>query len=129
MGFYGVFFGMHFLGIAGMPRRYFAFSKFDFLKPFENLNILITMAAFLLGAAQAVFLLNFFGSLARGAKAAANPWRAATLEWTAPSPPPHGNWGEQAPVVHRWAYDYSLPESSEDFTPQTVSTAEVKATM
>ena len=126
VGFYGVFFGMHFLGIGGMPRRYFAFTKFDFLKPFQGLNVVITMFAFVLGAAQLVFLLNFFGSLFRGRKAETNPWRAATLEWTAPSPPPHGNWGQQMPVVHRWPYDYSVPDSPEDYVPQTISPAEVK---
>lgn len=128
IAFYGVFLGQHFLGLGGMPRRYYAFNKFEFLQPIQDLNVFITLSAFVLGAAQLLFLFNFFWSLFRGAKADANPWRATTLEWTAPSPPPHGNWGEQLPRVYRWPYDYSVPGASEDYTPQTVTPAEVEVT-
>ena len=120
ISFYGVFFGMHFLGIGGMPRRYYAFTNFLYMKPFLGANVAISIAAFILGAAQLLFLFNFFWSIFRGTHAGPNPWRATTLEWTAPSPPPHGNWGESIPVVERWPYDYSLPGESNDFTPQTV---------
>ncbi len=120
LSFYAVFLTQHFLGLGGMPRRYYAFSKFEFLAPIRDMNALISVAAFVLGAAQLIFLANFFWSLFRGARAEQNPWRATTLEWVAPTPPPHGNWGETVPEVHRWPYDYSVPGAPEDFTPQTV---------
>ncbi len=126
--FYAVFLTQHFLGLGGMPRRYYAFSKFDFLAPIRDLNTFISIAAFVLGAAQLIFLWNFFWSLFRGERASQNPWRATTLEWTAPSPPPHGNWGKELPEVHRWPYDYSVPGAPEDFTPQTVPPTVVTVT-
>jgi cytochrome c oxidase subunit 1 len=128
VAFYAVFLAQHFLGIGGMPRRYYAFSKFEFLAPIRDLNEFISLAAFVLGAAQLVFLFNFFWSLFRGARAEQNPWRATTLEWVAPTPPPHGNWGETTPEVHRWPYDYSVPGAPEDFTPQTVPPTVVEVT-
>ena len=54
-----------------------------------------------------------------GRDAGGNPWRATSLEWQTPTtPPPHGNWGKEVPVVYRWAYDYSVPGAPEDFIPQ-----------
>ncbi|MFQ5662606.1 MAG: cbb3-type cytochrome c oxidase subunit I [Terriglobia bacterium] len=126
--FYVVFFGMHFLGLGGTPRRYFAFTNFEFLQRFHGLDVVITISAFVLGAAQFIFLFNFCWSLRKGRRAEANPWRATTLEWTAPSPPPHGNWGATLPTVHRWAYEYSVPGAKQDYTPQTVSPADVPVT-
>ncbi len=128
IAFYAVFLTQHFLGFGGMPRRYYAFSKFEFLAPIRDMNAFISVAAFVLGAAQLLFLFNFFWSLFRGARAEQNPWRAATLEWVAPTPPPHGNWGETVPEVHRWPYDYSVPGAPEDFTPQTVPPTVVEVT-
>jgi cytochrome c oxidase subunit 1 len=125
--FYGIFLTQHFLGFAGMPRRYFAFNKFDYLGSVTDLNFVISLSAFILGAAQLLFLVNFFWSLFRGAKADRNIWRATSLEWTAPSPPPHGNWGEKQPAVHRWPYDYSLPDAPLDYTAQTISPSDVRA--
>lgn len=126
--FYIVFLGQHFLGLGGMPRRYYSFTKFDYLQPLQGLDQFITVSAFVLGAAQLLFLINFFWSLYRGRKAGENPWKATTLEWTAPSPPPHGNWGQELPQAYRWPYDYSVPGASEDYTPQTVSPATVAVT-
>jgi cytochrome c oxidase subunit 1 len=80
------------------------------------------LSAFFLGAAQLIFIYNFFYSALRGPKAEPNPWHANTLEWTADSPPPHGNWPEP-PVVYRWPYDYSVPGAAEDYIPQTVPAA------
>lgn len=125
--FYGVFLGQHFLGLGGTPRRYSAFTTYAFLESLRPLNLFITFSAFVLGAAQLVFLCNFVWSLVAGRRADRNPWGAATLEWTAPSPPPHGNWGAEAPVVKRGPYDYGYapgdPEDAEDFIPQTESAA------
>jgi cytochrome c oxidase subunit 1 len=120
VAFYGVFLGQHFLGLGGAPRRYYALNRYEFLQPLQDLNLFISIGAFVLGLAQFLFLINFFWSLFRGAKAEANPWQATTLEWTTPSPPPHGNWGAQEPRVYRWPFDYSLPGSGQDYTPQTV---------
>jgi len=73
-----------------------------------------------LGAAQIIFLVNFFYSLFWGERVGRNPWRSNTLEWTAPSPPPHGNF-ETTPIVYRGPYEYSSPESEEDYLPQSQS--------
>ncbi|MBI4459716.1 MAG: cbb3-type cytochrome c oxidase subunit I [Acidobacteria bacterium] len=128
-GFYGVFLTQHFLGLGGMPRRYYSFENFNFLEPIRNLNLLVSGSAFVLGAAQLLFLFNFFWSLWRGAVAERNPWRATTLEWTAASPPPHGNWGGESPTVYRWAYEYSVPGEEEDYTLQTAPPTEVPVTL
>jgi cytochrome c oxidase subunit I len=93
-----VFFGMLLIGYEGMQRRLYDPSVYDFLKPLLPLNRAISHAAFLLGAAQLVFVVNFFWSLARGPRAAANPWEVGTLEWTVASPPPHHNF-DRIPVV------------------------------
>jgi cytochrome c oxidase subunit 1 len=66
-----------------------------------------------------MFLFNMGWSLFRGRKADPNPWGATTLEWQTPeTPPAHGNWGKDLPVVYRWAYDYSVPGAARDFIPQ-----------
>jgi cytochrome c oxidase subunit 1 len=73
-----------------------------------------------------LFFINVIISLKSGKKADPNPWDATTLEWQTPdTPPKHGNWGHDLPVVHRWAYDYSVPGQEQDFTPQTVPASEV----
>ena len=80
---------------------------------------LLAFPALIVGFAQMVFLFNMFWSLRHGRDAGGNPWRATSLEWQTPTtPPPHGNWGKEVPVVYRWAYDYSVPGAPEDFIPQ-----------
>jgi cytochrome c oxidase subunit 1 len=118
----------HFLGLMGMPRRYYAFTTYEFLQRTEGHNLIISIAALILVGAQLIFLANFCWSLVRGRKAAQNPWGATTLEWTVASPPPHGNFGPVLPVVHRWPYEYSVEGSAIDFTPQTISSGEVRVT-
>lgn len=121
VGMYAIFFPMHYLGFMGVPRRYYGFSALQYLPPdAHGIQVFISIAAFVTGAAQLLFFYNVVRSLLKGKKAEANPWQANSLEWQAPSPPPHGNWGEQLPVVYRWAYDYSVPGASQDFVPQTV---------
>jgi cytochrome c oxidase subunit 1 len=117
--FYVVFLWMHFLGLGGMPRRYYAFYEYSFLKPIAHQHVFITLAAFVLGAAQLIFLFNFFWSLRKGERAGENPWNAATLEWTAPSPPPHGNWPDDPPRVYRWPYEYGVSVEDRDFLSQS----------
>jgi len=120
LGTYSIFLPMHYLGILGVPRRYFALGTTDFIPDsVHSINASITIAAFIVAAAQLVFLYNAITSLWKGEKASPNPWKATTLEWQTPdTPPKHGNWGPQLPVVHRWAYDYSVPGASDDFIPQ-----------
>jgi cytochrome c oxidase subunit 1 len=75
--------------------------------------------ALIVGFAQMVFLFNLAWSYFKGRPSGGNPWRATTLEWQTPETPPgHGNWGKELPVVYRWAYDYSVPGAKEDFIPQ-----------
>jgi cytochrome c oxidase subunit 1 len=120
LGTYAIFFPMHYLGLIGVPRRYFALGDTAFVPPSAaTLNEFITIAALVVGFAQMVFLFNLVWSLSRGKEAGHNPWRATTLEWQTPQvPPAHGNWGRELPVVYRWAYDYSVPGAAEDFLPQ-----------
>ena len=117
--FYSIFVSMHFLGIAGAPRRYYDLSRYTFLQGVDWMGPFITIMAFIMIGGQVFFLVNLVGSWWKGRRAEANPWQATTLEWTAPSPPPHGNWGDSEPVVHRWPYDYSRAGAPQDFTMQT----------
>src|SRR6516165_4419183 len=119
LGIYATFFPMHFLGTHGMSRRLYTPNFYPFLGTVEPLDVFISISAFMLGAAQLIFMYNFFSSAVTGPKADRNPWEANTLEWTADSPPPHGNW-PTPPVVYRWPYDYSVPGAPEDYIPQTV---------
>jgi cytochrome c oxidase subunit I len=117
---YGVFFPMHFIGMAGLPRRYYTNSAFPLFDDLADVNVLITMFAIVGAAFQLVFLWNFFYSIFRGKRAPQNPWRSNTLEWTAPVEHIHGNWPGEIPEVYRWPYDYSKPGHDDDFVPQNI---------
>jgi cytochrome c oxidase subunit I len=121
LGAYAIFFPMHYLGLLGVPRRYFELGPTAFVPPSAaTLNVFITVAALIVGAAQLVFLFNLFRSVNHGKESGGNPWNAASLEWQTPeTPPAHGNWGRELPIVYRWAYDYSVPGAARDFIPQT----------
>jgi cytochrome c oxidase subunit 1 len=112
------FFPMHIIGIAGHPRRYYDSSLYSFLDDVQPLNKFMTVSAVLLGLSQLIFLANIAWSLFRGARAGRNPWHSNTLEWVAPSPPPHGNF-EEIPIVRRGPYEYASPEVEADYIPQT----------
>ncbi|MEJ5147387.1 MULTISPECIES: cytochrome c oxidase subunit I [Sphingobacterium] len=124
IGAYLVFFPMHFMGIDGVPRRYYAFTEFAFMEKWVSVNMLITWAAIVAGLGQVAFLFNFFYSIFFGERAPQNPWKSNTLEWTTPVEHIHGNWPGEIPTVHRWPYDYSKPGHDEDFIPQTVPFSE-----
>ena len=116
---YGVFFPMHFLGLAGLPRRYYTNSAFPIFDGLSDINEIITSFAILGGLVQLLFVFNFFYSIFKGTRATQNPWEANTLEWTSPVERMHGNWPGEIPSVHRWPYDYSKPGAEKDFIPQT----------
>jgi cytochrome c oxidase subunit 1 len=120
IGAYSIYLPMHYLGILGLPRRYYSYGATDFIPESAQLmNIGITYSALIVGVAQLLFFGNIFWSLWRGKKSEPNPWGATTLEWLTPQhPPKHGNWGAELPTVYRWAYDYSVPGAEEDFIPQ-----------
>jgi cytochrome c oxidase subunit 1 len=124
IGAYLVFFPMHFMGLDGMPRRYYAFTEFEYLNKWFSINMFVTWAAIISALAQVAFLFNFFYSIFKGKKATQNPWNSNTLEWTAPVEHIHGNWPGEIPAVHRWPYDYSKPGHDEDFILQTVPFSE-----
>ncbi|MDQ6435234.1 cbb3-type cytochrome c oxidase subunit I [Mesorhizobium sp. LHD-90] len=120
VGAYAIFFPMHYVGLVGVPRRYPELGETAFIPDsVHTLNAFITVAALIVGFAQLVFLFNMLWSLRYGRDAGGNPWRATSLEWQTPTtPPPHGNWGKQVPLVYRWAYDYSVPGAPQDFIAQ-----------
>lgn len=120
IGIYLVFFPMHYIGIAGFPRRYYSFTNFDAFSTFTDLNTFVSIAAIITFGSQIIFAFNFVYSIFRGRLAPPNPWRSNTLEWTTPRHPKHGNWPGPIPEVYRWPYDYSKPGAEEDYIPQNV---------
>jgi cytochrome c oxidase subunit 1 len=121
---YGVFFPMHFVGLAGLPRRYYMNTAFPYFDDLSDINVVITLFALLGGISQLIFLGNFFWSIYKGTKATKNPWKSNTLEWTTPVEHIHGNWPGEIPEVHRWPYDYSKPGRDEDWVSQAVPLAD-----
>ena len=120
IGAYLIFFPMHYVGLMGVPRRYSELGDMALMTDSaHDLNAFISIMAFIVGFAQLVFLFNLVWSIRHGKEAGPNPWRATTLEWqTEHTPPRHGNFGAQLPLVYRWAYDYSVPGAKEDFIAQ-----------
>jgi cytochrome c oxidase subunit 1 len=112
-----VFFPMHQLGLRGHMRRLYDPNQYEYLRPLQPLNTFISICAFLLFASQLIFLANFILSWFRGERAGNNPWHDNGLEWTVPSPPPHGNFAT-VPHVYRGPYEYSSPLVEEDYLPQ-----------
>ena len=127
VGSYGVFFPMHFIGMAGVPRRYYQNTAFPMFDELVDVQVLMTVFAIITAAAQLIFLYNFIRSIFYGVRGPQNPWNATTLEWTAPQEHIHGNWPGEIPEVYRWSYDYSKTYDNgeyiipgQDFVPQTV---------
>ena len=126
IGAYAIFWPMHYLGMAGVPRRYYSFDSFDTFRHFDTMNKFITIAAILVFAIQMVFVINFFYSIYKGKKLKdRNPWKATTLEWSTPIEPVHGNWRGKIPTVHRWSYDYNKDER--EYVPQYIPMREGEA--
>ena len=137
IGAYGVFFPMHFIGMAGLPRRYYTNTAFPYFDDLADVNVIITIFAFIAAAAQLVFLYNFISSMFFGKIGPKNPWKSTTLEWTAEVKHIHGNWDGPIPSVHRWAYDYSKRNEDDseyvvpgqDFVPQVLPLQEKEEQM
>ena len=127
VGSYAIYFPMHYQGFIGVPRRYFEIYDSPYIEVSTvGLNVFITIAALIVGAAQLLFIYNLISSARLGKKAERNPWKANSLEWQTPEmPPAHGNWGEERPKVYRWPYDYSVPGAKEDYIPQNVAPSAV----
>ncbi len=118
IGSYMIFWPMHYMGMSGVPRRYFRFDAFDFSAQYDGTNKFITIFAILVFCAQLVFIFNYFYSMYKGRRMTTeNPWEATSLEWTTPIEPGHGNWPGEIPAVYRWPYDYG--KNGRDFIPQT----------
>jgi cytochrome c oxidase subunit 1 len=115
----GVFMPMFIQGLAGVSRRLYDPTQYAHAMSTQPLNVFMSACAWLLGLAQIPFIINFFWSIFAGKKVDQNPWQATTLEWTAPSPPPHGNFDKE-PVVYRGPYEYSVPGQKKDFWPQSM---------
>ena len=118
LAFNGVFFPMHILGVGGHMRRIANPMQYEFIQHMQGINVFITICAFILGVAQFLLLFNIFWSIFRGKVAEQNPWQATTLEWYAPTPVPHGNFGA-IPQVYHGPYEYSVPDAEKDWIPQT----------
>ena len=116
-----IFIPLFVLGMAGQHRRIYDFTNFPELSlPWmTQTREFATIALVIMLVFQVIFIVNFFYSLFRGQEAGKNPWESSTLEWTADSPPPHGNWPEaELPTVYRGPYEYSHPDNDKDYWPQ-----------
>jgi cytochrome c oxidase subunit 1 len=119
IGTYAIFMPMHYLGMAGHPRRYSQLTEVAYLHNLIPLQTFMTYAAFITIGAQFIFVINLFWSMFKSPKAADNPWEATTVEWTTATPPPHDNFGGQTPVIHNGPYEYGVPGAARDFVMQT----------
>jgi cytochrome c oxidase subunit I len=114
IGFNGTFFPMHFLGLEGMPRRYYSYGEGS---GWWFWNVVVSIGAFVLAAGILVFLYNLARSLQHGQIAGPNPWDAPTLEWAISSPPPVYNFLRVPEIHHRdpvWAEKYGVHEDESD---------------
>ena len=128
IGAYTIFLPLHYLGFVGVPRRYFEMGETTFIPDSaQTLNAFVTVVVIFVGLAQLLFFYNLFRSAIKGKVAERNPWRACSLEWHTPDcPPGHGNFGDELPVVYRWAYDYGVPGTEDDFVPQNIPPDQVR---
>ncbi|MBI2679570.1 MAG: cbb3-type cytochrome c oxidase subunit I [Candidatus Solibacter usitatus] len=119
IGVYCIFTPMHFLGIAGNPRRYADFTNFEFMNALMPIHSFMTWAAVITAVAQLIFFINLFWSIKKGTPTGPNPWESTTLEWGIPSPPPFDNFAGVHPVVNHGPYEYAVPGAPKDYTMQT----------
>jgi cytochrome c oxidase subunit I len=122
LGFNLVFIPLFLIGLGGGQRRIYLSSVYTYYKPLQPLHVVATIGLLVLMVGQLPFLVNFFTSMIFGVQAPANPWHAATLEWSIDSPPPHDNF-DLIPIVVRGPYEYSVPGMQQDWAPQAVANA------
>ncbi|MCO6460073.1 MAG: cbb3-type cytochrome c oxidase subunit I [Saprospiraceae bacterium] len=123
IGAYCIFWPQHYLGLAGVPRRYYRFDSFNSFTGWEGVNEFITISAIVVFFTQLLWVFNFFYSMWRGKKVTErNPWHSNSIEWTTPIIPPHGNWPGKLPKVERWPYDYG--KDGKDYITQITPYAE-----
>jgi cytochrome c oxidase subunit I len=122
LGFNLVFIPLFLIGLGGGQRRIYLSSVYTYYKPLQPLHVVATIGLLVLIIGQLPFLVNFFTSMIFGVQAPANPWHAATLEWSIDSPPPHDNF-DLIPIVVRGPYEYSVPGMQQDWAPQAVANA------
>jgi len=124
--FNGIFIPLFILGAGGQHRRIYNFQNYPDLAgvDMQDMRVFATLSLVVMLMFQIVFIVNFIVSLKRGKKVGKNPWKANTLEWVAPSPPPHGNFGDTMPEVYRGPYEYSVEGREEDYWPQNEKPAE-----
>ncbi|MEK6606486.1 MAG: cbb3-type cytochrome c oxidase subunit I [Myxococcota bacterium] len=118
-----VFCGQLVAGYAGQQRRLYDPFQYTFIARLRGLNLWTSYAAFALGAAQILFVVNWFRSLAAGRRAEANPWQVGTLEWSLPSPPAPHNF-DTIPTVVRGPHELSSPDVLARFGRDWVGQAE-----
>ncbi len=120
IAFNGIFLPLFFLGAAGQHRRIYNYQNFPDLAGdnMQDLRVFATISLVIMLLFQIPFVINFIVSLKRGKKAGKNPWKANTLEWVAPSPPPHGNFPDGMPEVYRGPYEFAHPDREDDYWPQ-----------
>jgi cytochrome c oxidase subunit 1 len=118
-----VFLPMFLVGLQGISRRLWDQTEYQLGAATHGWVKMSSYGAWMLALAQIPFVINFFRSIWKGRKTGQNPWQATTLEWAAPSPPPHGNFAK-VPVVHRGPYEYSVPDRPDDFLPQHLAQGE-----
>jgi cytochrome c oxidase subunit 1 len=100
LGFLALYGPMFYLGVKGMPRRYF-----DYLEEYHGANILSSLGALVMLTGFVIILINLIRSARHGEKASANPWGGTNLEWQIPSPPPVDNF-EKIPTIDKATYKY-----------------------
>jgi cytochrome c oxidase subunit 1 len=115
-----IFIPLFVLGMGGQHRRIYNYQHFPELagQGMYTLREIATISLLVMLAFQLVFFYNCISTWLKGPKAPKNPWNANTLEWSAESPPPHGNWPEGLPNVYRGPYEYGHPDREEDYWPQ-----------
>jgi cytochrome c oxidase subunit I len=118
-----VFIPLFLVGLGGSPRRIYELSSYNMLQHLQPYQVIATYGAIALFIGQVPFIINFFYSLVRGARAERNPWHANTLEWTVDSPPHHPNFSVP-PRVYRDPYEYSVPGAANDWIPQDAAPEE-----
>jgi cytochrome c oxidase subunit 1 len=119
-GTYLIFLTMHVMGIGGLLRHSYDHTQYTFMQPMQVLNVFVSIVVFVLASSQIIFFFNLIWSFFKGPKSVKNPWQANTLEWQAPTPAPHGNWGDKLPVVYRGPYEYGDVDGPDDYIPQSV---------